>query len=92
MRDLHGICTITLTPFTDEGDLDLEGIDSLTGYYLGSGVHGLTILGIMGEAHKLSDAERRAVTESIPLGGRRPRTGRRGLLGDGDEGGDRAGP
>ena len=61
MRDLHGICTITLTPFTDEGDLDLGGVDSLTDYYLGSGVHGLTILGIMGEAHKLSDAERRAV-------------------------------
>ena len=63
MEALHGVCTITLTPFTDEGDVDLEGIDSLTGLYLDSGVHGLTILGIMGEAHKLSDAERRAVTE-----------------------------
>ncbi|HLL41452.1 MAG TPA: dihydrodipicolinate synthase family protein, partial [Rubrobacteraceae bacterium] len=41
--------------------MDLVGIDSLTDYYLGSGVHGLTILGIMGEAHKLSDAERQAV-------------------------------
>ena len=63
MEALHGVCTITLTPFTDEGDVDLEGIDSLTGLYIDSGVHGLTILGIMGEAHKLSDAERRAVTE-----------------------------
>jgi 4-hydroxy-tetrahydrodipicolinate synthase len=63
MEALHGVCTITLTPFTDEGDVDLEGIDSLTGLYLDSGVHGLTILGIMGEAHKLSDSERRAVTE-----------------------------
>jgi 4-hydroxy-tetrahydrodipicolinate synthase len=63
MEALHGVCTITLTPFTDEGEVDLEGIDSLTGLYLDSGVHGLTILGIMGEAHKLSDAERRAVTE-----------------------------
>jgi len=58
---LRGVCTIALTPFTDEGDVDLVGIDSLTDYYLGSGVHGLTILGIMGEAHKLSDAERQAV-------------------------------
>jgi 4-hydroxy-tetrahydrodipicolinate synthase len=58
---LSGVCTITLTPFTEEGDVDLEGIDSLTDYYLDSGVHGLTILGIMGEAHKLSDAERSAV-------------------------------
>ncbi len=63
MKALHGVCTITLTPFTNDGDLDLEGIGSLTNYYLDSGVHGLTILGIMGEAHKLSDAERSAVME-----------------------------
>lgn len=60
---LHGVCTIALTPFTDEGDLDEESIGSLSGFYLNSGVHGVTILGIMGEAHKLSDAERQAVTE-----------------------------
>jgi 4-hydroxy-tetrahydrodipicolinate synthase len=60
---LHGVCTIALTPFTEEGDLDEESIDSLAEFYVDSGVHGVTILGIMGEAHKLSDAERRAVTE-----------------------------
>ncbi len=60
---LSGVCTITLTPFTEEGDVDLRGIDSLTELYLGSGVHGLTVLGIMGEAHKLSDAERSAVMQ-----------------------------
>ncbi len=60
---LSGVCTITLTPFTDEGDVDLGSIDSLTELYLDSGVHGLTILGIMGEAHKLSDAERQAVMQ-----------------------------
>jgi 4-hydroxy-tetrahydrodipicolinate synthase len=65
---LHGVCTIALTPFTDEGDLDEEGIGSLAGFYADSGVHGITILGIMGEAHKLSDAERRVVTEGYVLG------------------------
>src|SRR5829696_5978434 len=60
---LHGVCTIALTPFTDEGDLDDESIGSLAEFYLNSGVHGVTILGIMGEAHKLSDAERQVVTE-----------------------------
>src|SRR5918998_2647531 len=60
---LSGVCTIALTPFTDEGDVDLEGIDSLTELYLDSGVHGLVPLGIMGEAHKLSDAERGAVMQ-----------------------------
>ena len=58
---LTGVCTITLTPFTEGGDVDLESIDSLAGLYLDSGVYGLTILGIMGEAHKLSDAERSMV-------------------------------
>jgi 4-hydroxy-tetrahydrodipicolinate synthase len=71
---LYGVCTIALTPFTDEGDLDEEGIGSLAEFYLESGVHGVTVLGIMGEAHKLSDAERLAVTERYvsAVGGRVP--------------------
>jgi 4-hydroxy-tetrahydrodipicolinate synthase len=71
---LTGVCTITLTPFTEEGDVDLGGIDSLTELYLDSGVHGLTILGIMGEAHKLSDAERSIVMRHYvrAAGGRVP--------------------
>src|SRR5918992_1371153 len=71
---LSGVCTIALTPFTDEGDVDLEGIDSLTELYLDSGVHGLVPLGIMGEAHKLSDAEREAVMQRYlsAAGGRVP--------------------
>ncbi|CAA9458389.1 MAG: Dihydrodipicolinate synthase family protein RL4423 [uncultured Rubrobacteraceae bacterium] len=60
---LSGVCTITLTPFTEAGDVDLGGIDSLTELYLSSGVHGLTVLGIMGEAHKLSDIERSTVMQ-----------------------------
>ena len=52
-----------MTPFTEEGDVDLGGIDSLTDLYLGSGIHGLTVLGIMGEAHKLSDNERSSVMQ-----------------------------
>jgi 4-hydroxy-tetrahydrodipicolinate synthase len=60
---LSGVCTITLTPFTEEGDVDLGGIGSLARLYLDSGVHGLTILGIMGEAHRLSDAERSIVMQ-----------------------------
>ncbi|HEX4991919.1 MAG TPA: dihydrodipicolinate synthase family protein [Rubrobacteraceae bacterium] len=71
---LHGVCTIALTPFTEEGDLDEESIESLSDFYVDSGVHGVTVLGIMGEAHKLSDAERQAVTERYvtAVGGRVP--------------------
>ncbi|MDQ3791304.1 MAG: dihydrodipicolinate synthase family protein [Actinomycetota bacterium] len=69
---LHGVYTIALTPFTDEGDLDEESIGPLSEFYVDADVHGLTILGIMGEAHKLSDAERRMVLwngTSLPSGG-----------------------
>ena len=59
----HGVFPIALTPFTDAGDVDFAGIDALTERYLVSGSDGLTALGIMGEAHKLTDAERSAVAE-----------------------------
>jgi 4-hydroxy-tetrahydrodipicolinate synthase len=74
MEALHGVCTIALTPFTDEGELDEESIESLSDFYVDAGVHGVTILGIMGEAHKLSDAERQAVTQRYvsAVGGRVP--------------------
>ncbi|HEX2182480.1 MAG TPA: dihydrodipicolinate synthase family protein [Rubrobacteraceae bacterium] len=60
---LHGVCTIALTPFTEEGDLDEASIEALAGFYADAGLHGVIVLGIMGEAHKLSDAERQTVTE-----------------------------
>jgi 4-hydroxy-tetrahydrodipicolinate synthase len=71
---LRGVFTIALTPFTDKGDLDGESIASLSKFYVDSGIHGITILGIMGEAHKLSDAERSVVTKRYvsAIGGRVP--------------------
>ena len=60
---LHGVVPIALTPFTDGAEVDFAGIDALSGRYLASGADGLTVLGIMGEAHKLTDAERSAVAE-----------------------------
>jgi 4-hydroxy-tetrahydrodipicolinate synthase len=57
----HGVFPITLTPFEDTGEVDFAGIDALTEGYLDSGADGLVALGIMGEAHKLTDAERSAV-------------------------------
>jgi 4-hydroxy-tetrahydrodipicolinate synthase len=55
------VLPITLTPFTDDGDVDEGSIDSLVEDYLGAGAHGLTILGIMGEAARLLDEERERV-------------------------------
>jgi 4-hydroxy-tetrahydrodipicolinate synthase len=53
----RGVYTIAATPFTDAGEVDWASVDSLVDFYLGHGVHGMTILGILGEAHKLSDDE-----------------------------------
>lgn len=56
-RQTKGVFIIAATPFTDTGELDLNSADRLTDFYLDAGVHGMTILGIMGEAPKLTPAE-----------------------------------
>lgn len=53
----RGVYTISATPFTDSGDIDWPSVDSLVEFYLQCGVQGLTVLGMMGEAQKLSDHE-----------------------------------
>lgn len=60
-----GVFIIAATPFTDEGALDLYSIDSLTDFYLGCGVHGFTLLGMMGEAHKLTAEESLTVVTRV---------------------------
>ncbi|HEY4910370.1 MAG TPA: dihydrodipicolinate synthase family protein [Methylomirabilota bacterium] len=60
-----GIFHIMATPFTDGGDLDTAGIPRLVESALATGITGITILGIAGEAHRLTDEERRRVVESV---------------------------
>jgi 4-hydroxy-tetrahydrodipicolinate synthase len=74
MIDWSGIFHITATPFTDDGALDVAGLPRLVEHALGGGVRGLTILGIAGEAHRLTDEERRRVVETVvkEVGGRVP--------------------
>ena len=57
-----GVYTISATPFTDAGEIDWASVDSLIEFYLQCGISGLTILGMMGEAQKLSDEESAAFT------------------------------
>ena len=59
-RQSAGVFVIAATPFADDGALDLESTDRLVDFYLDAGVSGITILGIMGEAPKLSADEARA--------------------------------
>lgn len=60
-----GVYTIAVTPFHPNGQLDTESVDRMTDFYLRSGVTGITILGIMGEAHKLEPEESLAVVKQV---------------------------
>ena len=52
-----GVFTIACTPFLPDGALDLQSVDRMVNFYVEKNATGLTILGIMGEAGKLSAQE-----------------------------------
>src|SRR5690606_34114167 len=60
-----GVFSICPTPFKPGGELDLQSLVSLVSFQLEAGIHGLAILGVMGELHKLSTFERRRVIETV---------------------------
>ena len=61
----RGVYLITVTPFTDEGALDLASTDRVVDFYLEKGADGLTVLGVMGEAPKLSAEEARQYVKRV---------------------------
>jgi 4-hydroxy-tetrahydrodipicolinate synthase len=61
----HGVFVISVTPFTDQGAVDYASVDSVVEFYLEKGVHGVTILGMMGEAPKLSFEESSAFAAHV---------------------------
>ena len=69
MKELNasatGVYLIAVTPFTDSGGLDLASTDRMVDFYLDCGVTGLTVLGIMGEATKLTADESRLFVKQV---------------------------
>src|SRR5262245_42226944 len=65
MIDWSGIFHVMATPFTDGGDLDDAGLSRLVESALATRISGITVLGIAGEAHRLTDEERRRVVEGV---------------------------
>jgi 4-hydroxy-tetrahydrodipicolinate synthase len=55
---LKGVFNITPTPFHPDGQLDVASVRTLTEFTIARGVHGMTILGVLGEADKLTERER----------------------------------
>ncbi|MGA2783652.1 MAG: dihydrodipicolinate synthase family protein [Candidatus Bathyarchaeia archaeon] len=62
---LHGVCAILATPFDSQKRLDERSLRALVDFELRAGVHGITILGILGEVLRLSDAELREITRIV---------------------------
>jgi 4-hydroxy-tetrahydrodipicolinate synthase len=62
---LRGVWNIVPTPFLEDGMLDLASIPRLVAFVRATGVDGLTILGVLGEAGRLGDAERTRVLEAV---------------------------
>ncbi|OAN76813.1 dihydrodipicolinate synthase family protein [Jannaschia sp. EhC01] len=67
-----GVFTIAATPFLPDGALDLDSIDTMVDFYANTGATGITILGIMGEAGKLSAAESETVIQRVAAQTRMP--------------------
>ena len=61
LKENKGVIAIATTPFDENNHIDYESVESLADYYLESGVSGVTILGVMGEAHKLNIDEQKTL-------------------------------
>ena len=61
----QGVFTIAVTPFLPDGALDWDSIDRMVDFYIEKGATGLTILGMMGEAGKLTAEESVAVVKRV---------------------------
>lgn len=70
---LAGVIPILATPFRDDESLDLESLDRMVRFFGDLGVDGFTVLGVLGEANRLADAERSAVIRAaVAAAGGRP--------------------
>lgn len=61
----RGVFTIAVTPFLPDGNIDFASIESMVDAYIDRGATGLTILGMMGEAGKLTTEESIAVVRAV---------------------------
>lgn len=62
---LQGVWNIVPTPFHPDEELDLASLRTLTDFVVGSGVDGMTILGVLGEGAKVTDSERTAIVDLV---------------------------
>jgi 4-hydroxy-tetrahydrodipicolinate synthase len=59
-----GVFPILPTPFRDDETVDLDSYANIVRFMSDIGVDGVTILGVLGEANRLIDAERKAIIQT----------------------------
>jgi len=64
-EETRGVFVIAVTPFSSNGAIDYTSVDRMLDFYMAQRVHGLTILGIMGEAQKLTSEESLELTRHV---------------------------
>ena len=65
LNEARGVFPIAPTPFLDDGEVDTASIDRLIDFYTGCGATGVTVLGQLGEAPKLTHAESVAIAAQV---------------------------
>ena len=63
--DFEGIHFMMPTPFAADGSVDTQSIGRLVDQARRAGCTGVVTLGVMGEAHRLNDAERAPIIEAV---------------------------
>jgi dihydrodipicolinate synthase/N-acetylneuraminate lyase len=60
----EGVFPILITPFHEEENLDLESLRRVVRFMVDLGMDGVTVLGVLGEASRLTDIEREQVIKT----------------------------
>src|SRR3954470_16158199 len=65
-RPFGRVLSAMVTPFTDDGSIDLAGAQTLAAHLVDRGAHdGLVVSGTTGESPTVTDAEQRALLEAV---------------------------
>jgi 4-hydroxy-tetrahydrodipicolinate synthase len=70
--DAAGVYVIAPTPFHPDGRVDDASIDRMTDFFVGAGVTGITVLGQLGEAPKMTHDESVAIVRRVTARARVP--------------------
>ena len=63
--DARGVYVIAPTPFHSDGRIDENSIDRMTDFFIAAGVDGMTVLGQLGEAPKMTHDESVAIVRRV---------------------------